>query len=130
MLVQVVNTTHIEKVTLKYFTVGHTFMSADNFHRSVEKEMKQMEKVHDFNDFITCVSNVDEAFVLNPSNFYLFRSGLSHSKVSKKTRPKFADVQVLEFRKGLINMFFKHSLDADADFQRSKLLESKHQGNA
>ena len=69
MVVQVVNTMHIEKVTLKYFTVGHTFMSVDNFHRSLEKEMKQMEKVHDFNDFI---SNVGEAFVMNPSNFYLF----------------------------------------------------------
>ena len=52
------------------------------------------------------MSNVDEVFVMNPSNFYLFESGLSQSKVSKKTRPKLADVQVLEFMEGSTNMFF------------------------
>ena len=42
----------IEKITMKYFTAGHSFMSADNFHRSVEKETKNMDKVYDFSDFV------------------------------------------------------------------------------
>ena len=51
MLVQLLNEdNNIEKVTLKYFIAGHTFMSADHFHRCVEKEMKCAE-VHDFKDF-------------------------------------------------------------------------------
>ena len=33
-----------DKITLKYFTVGHTFMSADTFHKMVEGEMKKMGK--------------------------------------------------------------------------------------
>ena len=46
------------KITLKYFTIGHTFMSADSFHRKVEKEMKDMKEVCDWADFMKCVERV------------------------------------------------------------------------
>ena len=38
-------------ITIKYLNVGHTFMSADSFHHQVEKEMKQVKNVYDFDDF-------------------------------------------------------------------------------
>ena len=65
MMVGLVNSQEsmIEKVTLKYFTVGHSFMSADNFHSSVEREMKKMDKVYDFNDFIQCVAGRPRVYV-------------------------------------------------------------------
>ena len=46
MLVRYVNSANsqIEKITLKYLSVGHTFMSADNFHRKVEQELKKSGK--------------------------------------------------------------------------------------
>ena len=42
---------NLERITLKYFTAGHTFMSANNVHRGVEREMKKMDKLCDFADF-------------------------------------------------------------------------------
>ena len=36
-----------QTITLKYFTVGHTFMSADSFHAKVEKEMNKLKMVCD-----------------------------------------------------------------------------------
>ena len=57
MLVGVVKAadSYIEAIMIKYLTTGHTFMSADNFHRSVEREMKKMDKVYDFEDFADCL---------------------------------------------------------------------------
>ena len=73
MMVKLLNTfTHIE-VTFKYFIVGHSFMSADNFHRMGEKEMKAMDKVFDFQDFIKCVNNVGNAVVMSHTEFFLFQ---------------------------------------------------------
>lgn len=34
-----------EKITLKYFEPGHSFMAADNFHHQVENSLKHMGKV-------------------------------------------------------------------------------------
>ena len=47
-----------EQVTLKYFTVGHTFMSANSFHHMVEKEMKKMKQVYDWKDFVNRCRNI------------------------------------------------------------------------
>ena len=37
---------HLEKITLKYFEVGHSFMSADSFHHRVEKAAKRMKNIY------------------------------------------------------------------------------------
>ena len=51
-----------DKITLKYFMVGHTFMSADSFHRRVEQEIKGMKQVCDWNDFFDCVKKAGGAY--------------------------------------------------------------------
>ena len=117
--------THVDRVTLKYFVVGHSFMSADNFHRMVEKEMKAMDKVYDFDDFIKCVENVGNAQVLDFTDFYDFQNGLSREgKASKESRPILADVnKEVEFRKGSLNMYFK-CFDDD-EFREANFLKAK-----
>lgn len=59
--VYVINSDEVaaESIQLKFFEPGHTFMSADHFHHQVEKSMKQMNKVYDFDDFLTCVGNAN-----------------------------------------------------------------------
>lgn len=56
LCVTVNNTGGPEQVTMKYLERGHTFMSADSFHASVEKSMKQKINVYDFSDFSDCIS--------------------------------------------------------------------------
>ena len=108
MLVGIVNSPefNIEKITIRYFTVGHSFMSADNFHRMVEQEMKAMDKVYDFTDIVKCVSNVGESIIMSHTDFYQYESGLSESKLSKSTRPYLAAVSDVEFRRGPLCLYY------------------------
>ena len=45
-----------ETIALKYFEKGHTCMSAHSKHKQIEKELKNMGKVYDFDDFKTNLS--------------------------------------------------------------------------
>ena len=110
---------HIDKITLKYFTVGHSFMSADNFHRSVEKEMKAMDKVFDFHDFTKCVASVGDAVFMTHKDFYDFERGLSEGKASKLSRPYLSDVYMKMYYKRHNDDSFK-----DADFLKRNMKKS------
>ena len=89
MLVQLLNEdNNIEKVTLKYFIAGHTFMMADHFHRRVEKEIKCAE-VLDFKDFKKCVIRARDAIEMKIHDFKQYTNGLSQGKQSKSTRPSY-----------------------------------------
>ena len=126
MLVGVVNAadSYIEVITIKYLTTGHTFMSADNFHRSVERETKKIDKVYDFEDFADCVNNAGENVTMKYDDFFMFKNGLSESQVSKTSRPKLRNVSVVEFRRGSLNMFYKLPHD-DVEFKQADFLQAK-----
>ena len=40
----------MNKIVIKYFEPGHTFMSADSFHHKIEQGMKKKKQVEDFQD--------------------------------------------------------------------------------
>ena len=109
-LVHFVNTTHGPvKIILKYFTVGHTFMSADSFHQKVEQEMKTLKQVCDWNDFLACVQKSGCVYEIKVEDFKLFENGLSQSALSKTTRPRLDTVCVAEFRKESTSLFYKQA---------------------
>jgi len=112
-----------ERITLKYFTVGHTFMSADNFHRLVEKEMKDM-KVCDWKDFVDCVSKVGNVKEMNVKDFADYENGLSQGIESKQTRPLLDTVSVAEFRTGSTSLFYKTS-HSEKEFKEALFLKRK-----
>ena len=111
------------KVTLKYFVKGHTFMSADHFHKDVESAMRHEEKVCDWEDFTSCVKKHGKAVDMQIENFFDFPNALSMGKASKETKPLLADVYVAEFRKGSPNWFYKLS-HAD-DFKAHDFLQNQ-----
>ena len=122
-LVHLVNLpTGPQKVTLKYFTVGYTFMSADSFHHMVEQEMKRMKQVGDWRDFVQCVSRCGSVVEMKADDFLKFESGLSQGRESRATRPKLENVAVAQFRKGSILMFFKRG-HREEDFQEANFLK-------
>ena len=65
-----------DTITIKYFEKGHTFMSVDSFHHLVEKEMRKMTCLYDFDDFVSCVSNKGEVLTLDYSDILLFENGV------------------------------------------------------
>ena len=115
---------NVKSITIKYLTVGHTFMSADSFHKNVELAMKKMDKVYDFVDFIECVDAHGKSVVMNVSDFYLWESGLSQGKASKGSRPLLKDVSVVQFRRGSTQMYFKRRHDQEF-FEETDFLQKK-----
>ena len=69
-----------KSITLKYFVVGHTFMSADSFHHKVEGEMKKMKNVFDWSDFTRCVQKAGQIVEMDIQDFKEHESGLTQSK--------------------------------------------------
>lgn len=87
MLATIINSPEnsLNSITIKYLCAGHTFMSADNFHRSVERAMKKMDKVYDFEDFVCCVGSHGDTISMKANDFFLWENGLSQSKISKSS---------------------------------------------
>ena len=92
-------------------------MSADNFYKSVEKEMKEIDKVYDFQDFISCVSKAGNVYIMKHTDFYNFEKGLSESKVSKSTRPLLSNVYMTKFQRGKTFLYYRLYDDIDESGQ-------------
>lgn len=58
-LVRAVNDdkTEIEKLTLEYFEVGHTFMAADAVHAAIAKKLTSASELYDLNDFVATIKS-------------------------------------------------------------------------
>ena len=63
-LCQVVNdpNTVCEKITIKYFEPGHTFMATDSFHHEIEDEMRRKRNLYDFKDFENTITLREDIF--------------------------------------------------------------------
>ena len=74
-------------IEVNYFESGHTFMSADSFHRQVEKSLKKMKKVYDFTYFKAAVQNANSDKVnvveLQMKDYFFWRD---HSFLHKINR--------------------------------------------
>ena len=127
-LVAAVNKSFLDDITIKYFEKGHTFMSADAFHASVERNMRDLKKVMDFSDFKQCIEKTGESVEMRAEDFIDFRKRL----VAKTTKnadsikyPLLADVAVVQFRKGSTKMYWKKRHTQD-EFNESEFMLKKY----
>ena len=106
-----VNNFEVQKITLKFFESGHTFMSADSAHAEIEEAMKVKKQVFDFRDFVECVDTTScKAFEMKTVNFRQWVSGTSQYKLRQsEDRPMLANISVAEFRRGSSEFFYKNS---------------------
>ena len=124
-LVQLVNDESkiCEKVTIKYFEPGHTWMAADSFHRSVEQVMKRRKTVFDFREFEDVINDANGVAVkMSFSDFRNYKSKLSHA--STTNYPRLENIVVVEFRKGCSWMFWKEDMRL-VEFQQGEFLQKK-----
>lgn len=119
-----VNNFEVQKITLKSFESGHTFMSADSAHAEIEEAMKVKKQVFDFRDFVECVETTScKAFVMKTVNFRQWVSGTSQYKLRQsEDRPMLANISVAEFRRGSSEFFYKNSHQSD-DFASFNFLK-------
>ena len=113
MLAHIVNSTDFEinKIQFKFFEPGHTFMAADSVHSHIEKNMKKMKSVYDFEDFKSCITQSScEVMELNYYNFMAWTSGVSYNNLKKtEPRPYLSDMVVIELRRGFRSLYYKTS---------------------
>ena len=113
-------------ITIKYLTKGHTFMSADVFHKDVEKVWKTQRNVFTFDDFVQLVNRVGTAIPLNHTDFFCWPKIFSQSKSCLETRPLLAEVVMVQFRKNSTSMFYKKSYNT-TDFTEVPFLTKASQ---
>jgi len=98
-----------DKITLRYLERGHTLMSVDSFHASVEKSIKQKVNIYDFSDFLDAVNKNGVSVEMQPADFADWPNGQSSAKFTRK--PLLKDVSEVQFRRGESKMFWKRSFE-------------------
>ena len=116
---------HLEKITLKYFEVGHSFMSADSFHHRVEKAAKRMKNIYNYDDYVTLMESVGTPIQMRIVDFLHWENHLSQGKASVNSRPYLSSVAVLEFRQGDTAVYYKSSHDEYEPFRKADFLKLK-----
>ena len=110
MLVKAVNHFEFESITLKFFEPGHTFMAADSVHAAIEKQMKKVQKINDFSDFIAVVEKSNRVGIktipLSFGDFLDFTDETSATKLKASGRPKLADMYIVQFRTTSKKLFY------------------------
>lgn len=104
-------------IILKYFEVGHTFMSADEFHHQVEHALKKKKKVYDFEDFAEAVTSTNNRKTIikkmEVADFFNIADDTSNAKIQKcNPRPYLRDMVEVCFQRGSNSIFYKCSFNS------------------
>uniref|UniRef100_A0A8D8B3Y4 (northern house mosquito) hypothetical protein n=1 Tax=Culex pipiens TaxID=7175 RepID=A0A8D8B3Y4_CULPI len=97
-------------VEFKFFEPGHTFMSADSFHHSVERRMKAAERGHVLttDDFFECVNTAQQNAVavrMDPADF-CFCELECKQPTKKRPRPLLNTVKYVQFVRGSYDFIY------------------------
>ena len=97
--------TNCERITIRYFEPGHTFMAADSFHAKVEDEKKRVKNVYDFKDIKSVIDAQGQAVKMQIGDFREYQSKLSKTK--DVNYPRLVVITKVEFKKGNTSFFWK-----------------------
>ena len=112
-----------QKIVLRYFEKGHTFMSADSFHKNVEEAMASKKKLYDFSDFVECVNKHGTAIEMKPTEFMKFENNLNRTGKDCKF-PHLADASEVCFIRGSTQIYWK-TRHSDDCYQHGEFLKKK-----
>ena len=112
----------MEKITLKHFEKGHTFMAGDSFHRQVEEGIRKRRYLYDFNDYIKVVNLSGNAIEMLQEDFYDFRNYKNNK--NDTNYPLIADISIVQFRKNTTRIYWKTSFD-DSEIKSGQFLQKK-----
>ena len=111
-----------EEIILSYFEKGHTYMSADAFHKAVEDGMREVKNVYNFPDFEKIIQQKGIALKMDVKDFQMFESKLSKGKTT--SYPLLEKIAVAKFVKGSEKLYWKESMKEE-EFQSGKFLQKK-----
>lgn len=128
-LVFLVNSSDVnyETITLRYLEVGHTFMSADEFHHQVELSLKRKKRIYDFDDFRQAVTDTHRNITvkcMNVGDFSTFEDCSSAYKLQNVTTRaylnKMCEIKFLRGRNTLVYKTDFNGPETVLDFLRMK----------
>jgi hypothetical protein len=94
----------IERVTIKYFEAGHTFMSADCEHATAGRKLRSLPTVLDIEDFAAAVTTQRVApKLMEGTDFFHLKDDISTHQLNKLhavgRRPYLKKVTAAHFRR-------------------------------
>lgn len=104
-----------EKITVKYFEPGHSYMKADAVHGKIGKEWNNRKEILTMNDVVDVINKAEkknQAVQMTVADFFDYTDGSrqrSKNDKGNKIIPLLAQVKIAEFRKGSRNLFYKES---------------------
>ena len=110
-----------ESITMKYFEKGHTFMSADSLNARVEKEIKTLKNLFDFNDFVSALDNAGKSVVMDSNDIIDYPRVVSQGSFVKE-KPKLDNVYIANFQKGSSKIYWQEDFDSTV-FKSSEFLQ-------
>ena len=113
-----------QSVTFKYLMSGHTFMSADAFHASVEKQFRIQKNLYDFADLKDAVAKASKSVKvvsLEAADFRIWKSGTYKARSSD--RPLIGSLHQVRFFKG--SRFMHYKLKPDDEERQYAFLTKK-----
>ena len=117
----------INSITLKYLESGHTFLSCDSFHGVVEKNMRQVKNIYNFDDFVTTVQTSGggpKVIQMEAGDFTAWDRRVTTGKAVAV--PLLSDIQVTKFQRNSKLLYFKLSHE-DEEFTECDFLMRKTQ---
>ncbi|RUS68512.1 hypothetical protein EGW08_023726 [Elysia chlorotica] len=127
MLLYLVNNPkyEVEKIQLKYFEPGHSFMASDAAHGRIEKQMRNMGKLYDFRDFVEATKGAKcEPLQMVFSDFSNWTAGVSQYALKQlgDRRPYLKNMVSVAFSKGSEEIVYQTAFDQPEI--RAKVLKS------
>ena len=115
----------LQSIELKYLVTGHTFISADSDHASIEKSLRKRKVVYDLDDFCESVRETGITVkCMTHSDFREWTDDVSRNQLQKlgEQRPYLKHVSAFKVVQGSKNFFFKND-SAEKSFQQFNLLK-------
>ncbi len=127
MIVAVNRLTSAQRITVKYFEAGRTFMSADSVHHGIEQEMKKVGKIFDWEDFVKMATKSNsgrvEVLDMKIADFKPWLDKTSKAKILRfRPRLYLRDIAVAEFRQGEKHLYYKKS-HMEEEFLSANILQ-------
>lgn len=116
------NATALKEIKLKYFEKGHTFMSADSYRHMVEKAMKDLNNVYDFEDWLSALNENGHSIVLEGEDCWAVKKGLSTGKHTSV--PYIENIQEAKFSRGSTKLFWKNCME-QLDYSSGEFLQKR-----
>lgn len=123
-LVQALTFLDYKSINIKFLTSGHSFMSADCVHASIEKKTRSILNIYDFRSYVEVEKSGKHIIVvpLSVCDFFNFKTDAKLSRM--KPEALLRDIVSVKFIKGDKKLYYK-TCHSERSFRSMKFIKEK-----